>query len=112
MLVLLPLVTVHAVAQIVSPSTPGSITGTVADPTGAVIPNAAITLLREGEPAITATSDGLGRFTVSRLSPGSYDVQAQAPGFDTTRLQNIHVVPGATREITLTLAIATQQQQV
>jgi hypothetical protein len=112
MLVLLPLVTVHAVAQIVSPSTPGSITGTVADPTGAVIPNAAITLLREGEPAITATSDGLGRFTVSRLSPGSYDVQAQAPGFDTTRLQNIHVLPGATREITLTLAIATQQQQV
>jgi hypothetical protein len=108
----LSLATFCAVAQLVSPSSPGQIAGTVVDPTGAVIPQASITVQHDGNAPLTTTSDGLGRFTVTGLAPGAYDVQAQAPGFQTGRAQNVHVTAGAVLRITLTLAIQIEQQQV
>jgi hypothetical protein len=109
---LLSLATLTGLAQMVSPSTPGAISGTVADPTGAVIPNAAIRIRRDGQPSLSATSDGLGRFTVTGLAPGVYAVTAQAPGFEIGSASNVRVTPGSTQQITLTLAIAAEQQQV
>jgi hypothetical protein len=104
--------TLCASAQLVSPSSPGTLSGTVVDPTGAVIPQASITVQRDGNPPLTATSDGLGRFTVTGLTPGAYDIQAQAPGFRATRLHNIRITAGSTRTVTVTLAIEVEQQQV
>src|SRR3954447_7599481 len=51
-----------AQAQVVSPNTPGSIAGTVADPTGAVIPQASVTASRSGAATVTVSSDGTGQF--------------------------------------------------
>lgn len=101
-----------AAAQLVSPSSTGSIAGTVADPTGAVIPQAALTVQRDGKPPLTATSDGLGRFTVTGLAPGVYNVQAQAPGFQIGHAASVRVTAGAIKQITITLVIAVEQQQV
>jgi len=108
----LVLVAHSAPAQMVSPSTPGVLAGTVADPSGAVIPNAAIAVQRDGIAPVTATSDGLGRFTVSGLAPGVYEVQAQAPGFQIGQLHAVRIAAGATQHVTLTLAIQVEQQQV
>jgi hypothetical protein len=99
-------------AQLINPSATGAITGTVVDPTGAVIPQATISVQRDGNPPLTGTSDGLGRFTVTGLTPGVWDVQAQAPGFQTGRITGVHVTATATTTVTLTLAIEIQQQQV
>jgi hypothetical protein len=96
----------------VSPSTPGAISGTVADPTGAVIPNASVRVQRAGEPVVTAIADGLGHFSITGLAAGAYDVTAQAPGFQIGTAQNIRVTAGSTQQLTLTLAIAAEQQQV
>jgi hypothetical protein len=59
-----------------------SLTGTVTDPTGAVIPNAVISILnadtgfqREDK------SDTQGRYTMESLPPGTYKLTAKAPGF-------------------------------
>jgi hypothetical protein len=108
----LSLASVCAFAQLVSPSATGSISGTVADPTGAVIPQASILISTDGQPPITATSDALGRFTVKGLAPGVYDVQAQEPGFQIGHAARVQVTAGSTQQITITLAIAPEQQQV
>ncbi len=101
-----------AQAQILSPTTSGTIAGTVADPTGAVIPQASVTASQRGAAATTATSDGTGQFVLSGLRAGNWDVEARAPGFRTTVKQGVRVTPGAVQRLTLTLPIETDQQQV
>jgi hypothetical protein len=98
-------------AQMVSPSTDGSIAGTVADPTGAVIPQAHITLTNYGRAPVAATSDGVGHFSVSGLAPGAWNVEAEAPGFRAAH-KVVQVTPGAVQQIALTLTIQADQEQV
>jgi hypothetical protein len=60
----------------------GAITGVVSDPTGAVVPSAAVTLLNNGtnkEEMVTAESDG--RFRFNNLEPGSYTLTIKTSGF-------------------------------
>ena len=66
----------------------GDLTGTVTDPTGAVLANATVTLksVATGETRTTTTnSSGLYRFSL--LSPGSYTVGIAAQGFSKTQSQ-------------------------
>src|SRR5689334_21715055 len=67
-----------AVAQLYT----GSATGIVQDPTGAVIPNASVTLVDTGKglkyPAIT---DSTGRYVLRSLPPSTYNLRAEASGF-------------------------------
>lgn len=66
----------------------GDLTGTVTDPTGAVLANATVTLksVDTGETRTTTTSSsGLYRFSL--LSPGSYTVGVTAQGFSRTQSQ-------------------------
>lgn len=90
----------------------GRITGVVADPTGAVIPQAVVTAMRAGHAPVRTTSDDTGRFSFSSLAPGSYVLEATEAGFTTGHLENVHVTPGAALNLTLTLAIASDQQSV
>ena len=99
-------------AQTLTPTTTGAVNGTIADPTGAVIPNATLTIQRDGYPPRTASSDGLGRFAIAGLPPGTYDIRAQAPGFEVGKANSVKVVAGSTQRLTITLAIAVDQQQV
>ncbi len=59
-----------------------NLTGTVTDPTGAVVPNAAISIrqLATGTERDT-TSDGSGAFNAPSLQPGDYTITVIAPGF-------------------------------
>ena len=103
---------VPAHPQLAGPNTTGAISGSVVDPQGAVIPLAAIQLTLEGAAPITLTGDDLGHYTASNLKPGRYTIEAQAPGFSTAHKDGVHVAPGKTLQLTLTLAIEVQQQQV
>jgi hypothetical protein len=70
----------------------GSITGTVTDPTGAVIPNASVTAINNATNVKTAqTTSSSGVFTLSPLDPGTYTVTFSAPGFKTLTQDNISV---------------------
>jgi Carboxypeptidase regulatory-like domain len=100
-------------AQSATPQITSTLSGTVVDPTGAVIPGAAVTFTRAGSTApLTATSDAQGNFTVSGLAPGSWTVTASAPGFRSVRVDRVTLLPGQARRLTLTLIIEIQQQQV
>jgi hypothetical protein len=62
---------------------PGAVTGVVTDPTGAVVPNATVTVEGGGAFAKQAVSDGQGRFSVSEVPPGQYQLRIAAEGFVT-----------------------------
>lgn len=103
----------HPLAKTQNPRSTGTLSGTVVDPTGAVIPGAAITIAPPGtNPAITTTSDSQGNFSVTGLAPGTYTVSAAAPGFRSMRLDRVVLQAGQSRSLTLTLVIQVQQQQV
>jgi hypothetical protein len=63
--------------------TSSTLTGTVKDPSGAVIPGTSVVVSNStttvGGPVKT---DSAGRYVVNDLSPGSYQVEVQAPGFE------------------------------
>src|SRR5215467_3242577 len=63
-------------------STFGSFTGTVTDPSGAVIPAATVEVINEGTGATrTVTTSSAGVFNVPNLDLGTYRVRVTAQGF-------------------------------
>ena len=60
--------------------------GTVYDPKGAVVANAAVTI---NNPATgftrSAKSDGLGNYQFLELPPATYKLEVKAPGFGTVQ---------------------------
>ncbi len=70
----------------------GTITGTISDPSGAVIPNATVTLTNTDTGLVaTKTTDASGVYTFSPIKIGNYKVSATAPSFSTTTQQNLHL---------------------
>jgi hypothetical protein len=62
----------------------GSIQGTVTDPNGAVVPNAAITIKNKATGQTNKlTSSSSGTYASGALIPGDYDVRIEAKGFQT-----------------------------
>jgi hypothetical protein len=60
-----------------------SVAGTTKDPTGAVIPGAAVVLTNVDTAAErNEISDSQGRYTFSQVQPGSYKLTAKAQGFN------------------------------
>src|ERR1051325_9309631 len=78
------------VPALVAQTTTGTITGTITDPSGAVVPNAKVTVLNEAEgSARDVTATGSGVYVAPNLTVGTYRMRVNAPGFaqsDTTRL--------------------------
>ena len=81
-----------------------SISGTVADPTGAVIPNAKIDV-RENATGrqFTATTDSRGAYTITNVQPGSYTISANAAGFEAETQSNVTVDPNIGRQVNFAL---------
>jgi hypothetical protein len=70
-----------------------SLNGVVSDPTGAVIPNVAITLTNQDTGVQrAATSDGQGRYTFDSVLPGTYRITAKSPGFADAVINNIELL--------------------
>ena len=92
----------------------GSIAGTVADKSGAVIPDAKVTLKNEANNStFDGTTNGSGIFSFPTVLPGSYQVTVAAPGLQTYEMQHIIVTQGASVGIpTITLQVATTKEQI
>ena len=73
-------------------TTQGAIAGTVFDPSGAAIPNAAILIHDEGTNADTRVTGGSsGEYKAPLLNPGTYTVTITAPGFKVQRESSVVV---------------------
>jgi len=87
---LFALLAVNAFAQFEK----GSLGGTVTDSSGAVISGASVTITSTETGAIrNATTDGSGSFTMTALSPGTYEIQVAQKGFATFKQKAI-ISPG------------------
>lgn len=86
--------------------------GQVTDPTGAVIPGAAITLTDAQGQSVTAASGADGSYELRGLAPGIYRVRAKAEGFAQFLRLNLALSPGAVRTLDIRLQIEIQQQQI
>jgi hypothetical protein len=86
-------------------NTTSAIAGVVSDPSGAVVPSAAVSVtnLANGETRTAATSSS-GEYRVSQLPPGRYSVSAAAAGFEKTTL-TVDLSPGtvATANVAMTV---------
>ena len=75
--------------------TTADILGTVTDPTGAVIPNASVTLLNlDTHDQRSAVANGSGDYQFTLLPVGHYSVTVKAPGFKTSNTANLAVEAG------------------
>lgn len=91
----------------------GSIVGTVTDPSGAVIPNATVTITDVNKGiSQTAVTNGSGNFEVSRLIPDTYVVKAKAGGFAPAQSSNVTLFANQTQEINLKMQAGTASQTV
>ena len=93
----------------------GNIQGTVTDPSGAVLPNAQVTVTNTatGVKHQSASSSG-GVFSFPNLPIGSYNLAIKAPGFKTYNRSGIVLEVGSNIavNVTMTLGAATQQVTV
>jgi predicted nucleic acid-binding protein len=68
--------------QVLAQVDTGTISGTVRDPSGAVVPNAKVTIRNSGTGlAQDLTTDSTGLYVSLPLYAGEYDVEAEASGF-------------------------------
>ena len=97
--VIIGLLSVLVIALLMTPSlmaqslVSGDLTGTVTDPSGAVVPNASVTLKNSGTGQTrTSTTNNSGAYRFSLLQPGTYTVSATASNFskaETTAMINV-----------------------
>ena len=94
-------------------TTTGSIYGTVADQSGAVIPTATVTVrnIQTGE-THTAQSNGSGNYIFPALDPGDYTVSTQVQGFRTEKQNGIRLDVTQNVHVSFTLQAGSQSQSV
>ena len=84
----------------------GDLVGTVADATGAVVPNATVTAVNAATGIRAAAStNASGSYRLANLLPGNYDVSAEAAGFNTSIVKDVpvHLNQTATLNIGVTV---------
>ena len=82
--------TVTAYAQVA-----GSLTGTVTDQSGGMVPGATVNVFISGgkEPVLSGTTNHVGLFLFSAVRPEIYDVTVEAKGFSKERITAVKVSP-------------------
>jgi hypothetical protein len=90
----------------------GAIRGTVADPTGAVIPNASLSLINaESGLHRTVVTDASGKFEFANIPFGNYKATISATGFKTST-QNIEVHSAIGSPLNMALAIGADVETI
>ena len=108
-----PAQTVQTPAAVTTTATSGTFRGHIADPTGALIPGATVTISNaSGKTVATATADSSGAYSVSGLAPGSYILSATYAGFAPFSSQAIPLAAGQSKRVDVAMAIEVAQQSV
>jgi hypothetical protein len=89
----------------------GSLQGRVLDPSGAVIPQAQVTVTSTSGTTASAVSDGSGSYQVRGLAPGDYTVNATSAGFAPFS-SAVTLAAGQTKTLNIALQIEIEKQQV
>src|SRR5215472_17434259 len=91
----------------------GSISGTITDATGAVIPNASVTITNTAQGVKTTTmSDAKGVYTFPSLAVGSYNLVVDAQGFKPKNRDKIVVDLDSVQEFSFSLEVQEKVEEV
>ena len=83
----------------------GKITGSVKDENGAVVSGVSVSLILQNQAvAGLVITDGEGKFTFERVSPGKYQVVVERSGFGKHR-SAVQVTPGDTKQLAIVLEV-------
>ena len=103
---------IFALSQSASPQT-SSVSGTVTDITGAVVPHAKVSALNKATNAARRVeTDNSGTYRITNLSPGIYDVIIEGPGFKTVEYSRVTLTVDEVQNIYATLAPSATPERV
>jgi len=90
-----------------------AVNGTVRDPSGAVVPGAAITLTntRTGFKQVTQ-SNSAGNYSIVDISPGTYDIAVLKDGFSTAKTAAFDLAVNQTATLNFTLQVGRTESTV
>jgi hypothetical protein len=84
-----------------------TLTGTISDPNGAVVPGAVVTATsNEMGQSRTATTNDEGNYTITFLPPGTYNVTIAKSGFENIVRENIRLEIAQTASVDVTLGVS------
>jgi len=83
---------------------PTRLDGVVLDQAGSVVSGASVKLFSLEKVRETKT-DNMGRFEFADLTPGSYDLQVERPGFKTRNVESIQITDKAIQQLSFTLQV-------
>ena len=110
LLLVAPVVLLLSARVLAQPVT--SISGTVQDQSGGVIPGAVVLVVDAANGhSVTTTADARGHFTLTGLNDGLYEISAVATGFESGQ-QRMQLNASSHESVTLTLAVAPQRAVV
>jgi hypothetical protein len=113
LVLLVALFTLALTQRAVAQSDTSSLSGTVTDSSGAVLPNAKILVRNEAtHTERTTQSNESGGFNITNLPAGNYSIRAEAPNFETTTLGNVKVDPSIGRHVDITMKIGDTKTEV
>lgn len=91
----------------------GTLQGTVMDKTGAVVPNAGVSITSKDTGLVRSTkSNDSGLYRFDLLPPGTYEVRVAVPGFATAVFENVGLAVSQTTTIDATLSPSQQSATV
>src|SRR5918993_720657 len=91
----------------------GTVVGTLKDSTGAVVPDAKVTLTNT-QTGVTneKTTDANGSYEFFTVRPGTYVITAEKAGFSIALVDNIQVTVGARQRVDLNMAVGQLTEKV
>ena len=100
------MVTLFAGAALAQTSGAGTITGTVKDPSGATVPNAAVAI-RNADTGVERSmqTNEVGIYVAPFLQPGHYEITVVKAGFAKIVRKDLTVQVGQTRTVNFELAV-------
>src|SRR6202789_3145666 len=88
----------------------GGLQGRVLDPSGAVIPQAQVSVTSPSGKSTSAVADATGSYEVKGLSAGAYTVNATTAGF-APFTSSVTVAAGQTKTLNIAMQIETEKKQ-
>ena len=89
------------------------IAGSVADPSGALIPGVEVVVANEATGVTrTALTNATGAYSARQLQPGTYTIQASLPGFQTALVRGVPLPVGQTMTLNMVLEVGAVSETI